>query len=107
MTNHPDLLSDYFKDDVSPRVPNNNKEEIKLADTTSNDHENSRLMGIDKQRPITLNLTFRNGLLSELSRNFREVIFSESKFLVGIPVLDIRYIHSRSQSSNPFHLFND
>ncbi len=105
--NHPDLPSDYFEEDISPRASNNDEEEIRLADTMGNNDENSRPADIDKQRPTTPNLISRNGLLRELSRNFREVTFSESKFPVGTPVLDTRYVHPRIRSNNPFYLFND
>ncbi len=47
-TNHLDLLSDYFEEDISPGALNNNKEEIRSVDTTSNDDENSRPADIDK-----------------------------------------------------------
>ncbi len=47
-TNHPDLPSDYFEEDISPAASNNNKEEIRTADTTGNDDENSRPADIDK-----------------------------------------------------------
>ena len=53
--NHPDLLSDNFKENISLGVSNNDKEKIRLADTIGNDNENSRPVNIDKQRPITLN----------------------------------------------------
>ncbi len=42
-----------------------------------------------------------------MSRNFKEVTFGKSKFLVGTPVLDIRYEDPRSQNNNPFYPFND
>ena len=48
----------------------------------------------------------RNGLLGELSSNFREVTLSESEFLASIPVLATRYKHSRSQNNNLFYPFN-
>ncbi len=106
-TNHPDLPSDYFEEDISPETSNNDEEEIRLADTMGNDDENSRPADIDEQRPTTPNWTPRNGRLSESSRNFREVTFSKSKFPVGTPVSDTRYVHPGSRSNNPFHLFND
>ncbi len=106
-TNHLDLPSDYFAEDISPGASNNNKEEIRPADITDNDDENSRPANIDKKRPTTPNWTSRNGLLSELSQNFREVTFSKSEFPIGTPVSDTRYVHHGSQSNNPFHLFND
>ncbi len=96
MTNHPDLLSDYFEEDISPEASNNHEEEIRLADIIGNDDKNSRPMDIDKQRPTTPNWIPRNGLLSELSQNFREVIFSEFKFLVSTSVSDTSYVHLES-----------
>ncbi len=107
MTNHLDLPSDYFEEDISSGVSNNDKEEIRLADTMGNDDKNIRPVDIDKQRPITLNWTPRNGLLSELPRNFREVTFSRSEFPVSTPVSDTRYVLSESQSNNPFYPFNN
>ncbi len=106
-TNHPALPSDYFEEDISLKASNNDEEEIRPADTTDNDDENSKLADIDKKRLTIPNWTPQNGLLSELSRNFREVTFSKSKFLVGTPILDTRYVHPGSQSNNPFYLFND
>ncbi len=61
-----------------------------------NDNKNSRPTDIDIKRPATLNETLRNELPNELSRNFKEVTFSKSEFLFGIPVLDIRYMRPRS-----------
>ncbi len=106
-TNHPDLLSDYFEEDISPGASNNDKKEIRPADITDNDDGNSRPADIDEQSPTTPNWTPRNGLLSESSRNFRKVTFSESEFPVGTPVSDTRYVHPGSRSNNPFHSFND
>lgn len=74
--NYPDLSSDNFKEDISLGASNNDKEKIRLANTTGNDNENSRLANIDKQRLITPNWTLQNGILSELFWNFREVTFS-------------------------------
>ena len=54
-TNHPDFLSDKFEENISPGVPNNNNEKIRLADITNNVNENSRPANIDEQRPTTLN----------------------------------------------------
>ncbi len=105
--NHPDLPRDYFEEDISPGASNNDKEKIRPANTTGNDDENSRPTDIDKQRPITPNCKTQNRLLSELSWNFREVIFGESKFLVSTSVLDTKYMHHRSRSNNLFHPFND
>ena len=93
ITNHPNLPSDNFKEDMSLRVPNNNKEEIRLADTISSFNRYSKPANIDKERPTTPNWISQNVLLSELSRNFREVTFSESEFPVGTLVLDTRYVH--------------
>ena len=39
--------------------------------------------------------------------NFREITFNEFEFLVGTPVLDIRYEYLRSQNNNLFYPFND
>ncbi len=47
-TNHPDLPSDYFKEDISPRALNNNEEKIRPVDTLGNDNENSKPANIDK-----------------------------------------------------------
>lgn len=38
---------------------------------------------------------------------FREITFSESKFLAGIPVLNTKYKHIKSQNNNPFYSFNN
>ncbi len=56
-TNHPDLPSDYFEEDISPGASNNDDEKIRPADTTGNDNKNSRPVNIDKQRPTTPNWT--------------------------------------------------
>ncbi len=106
-TNHLGLPSDYFEEDISPGVSNNDEEEIKPADTIDNDDENSRPADIDEQRPITPNWIPQNGLLSESSRNFREVMLCESEFPVGTPVSDTRYMHPGSRSNNPFYPFNN
>ncbi len=106
MTNYPNSSSDYFKKDVSLETSKNNEEEIRPAHITHNDNENSRPPDIDKQRPTIPNWIPRNGLLSELSRNFREVTFSESEFSIGTPVSDTRYVHPGSQNSNLFYPFN-
>ncbi len=53
--NHPDLPSDYFKEDISLGISNNDEEEIRPADTTGHDDENSRPANIDEQRPTTPN----------------------------------------------------
>lgn len=37
-TNYLDLLSDNFEKDISPKVPNNNKEDIRSANITANDN---------------------------------------------------------------------
>ncbi len=47
-TNHPDLPSDYFEEDISPGASNNDEEEIRPADITGNDDENSRPADIDQ-----------------------------------------------------------
>ncbi len=47
-TNHPDLPSDYFEEDISPGASNNDKKEIRLPDTMGNDDENSRPADIDQ-----------------------------------------------------------
>lgn len=61
-----------------------------------NDNEDIKLTDINKQKPITLNWISQNRLFSELSRNFKEVIFSKSECSFGISVLDSRYTHSGS-----------
>lgn len=38
---------------------------------------------------------------------FKKIYVNESKFLVGIPILDIRYEYFKSQNNNPFHLLHD
>ncbi len=55
MTNHPDLLSDYIKEDINLRASNNDEEIIRPADTLGNDYEKSRPADIDEQRPTTPN----------------------------------------------------
>ena len=42
-----------------------------------------------------------------MSENFRKVMFNESKFLIGISVLDTKYEHLESQKNNLFYPFND
>ncbi len=106
-TNHPDLPSNNFEEDVSLGTSNNDEEKIKPVDITGNDDKNSRPTDIDKQRPTTPNWTPWNGLLSKSSWNFREVMFSESEFPVDTPVLDTRYVHPENWSSNLFYPFND
>ncbi len=95
-TNHSDLPSNYFEEDISPRTSNNNEVEIRPADTRNNDDKNSRAADIDKPRSKTPNWTPRNRLLSELSWNSREVTFRESEFPVNTPILDTRYMHLES-----------
>ena len=58
-----------------------------------NNNKNIRPANIDKKRPIIPNEILSNVLLSELSRNFREITFSKFEYLVGIPVLNTRYEH--------------
>lgn len=48
MTNYPDSPSEYFEKDICLGVSNNNKEEIRPADTIGNDNNNSKLADIDK-----------------------------------------------------------
>ncbi len=106
-TNHSDLLSGYFKEDISSGTSNNDKEEIRFADTIGNDYENGKSADRDDQKPTTSNWTPRNSLLSESSRIFREVTFGESEFPISTLLFDIRYVHPGSGSSNLFHPFND
>ena len=105
-TNHPDLLSDNFKKNISSRASNNNKEKIRPADINNN-KEDIKLVDIDKQRQPTPNWRFQNKLLNESSFTFREATFSESQFPTGTPVLDTQYEHLRSQNNNPFYPFNN
>lgn len=63
--NHLDLSSDKFEEDISLGASNNDKEKMRPVDTNSNNDENSRPVDIAKQKPITLNETPWNGLLSE------------------------------------------
>ncbi len=101
------MPSDDFEKDISLGVSNNNKEKIRTANIISNDNKNSKPVDIDEETPIIPNWTTQNKLLSKLSQNFKEVTFSESKFLFSIPVLDTGYVHPGSQSSNPFYPFNN
>ncbi len=48
ITNHLNLLSDNFKEDISLGALNNNKKTMRLADTIGNDDENSGPADIDK-----------------------------------------------------------
>ena len=104
-TNSLDLPSDNNKENISPNASNNGKKKIRPADI-DNDEQDMRQADIDKQRPTTPNWTPWNGLLNESSLTFREMMFSKSEFLAGIPVLDTRYEHSGSQNNNPFYPFN-
>ncbi len=92
MTNCPDLPLNNNKKSISPGALNHGEKEIRPV---GNDNENIKPMDINQQRPTTLNWTSRNRLWSELSRNFREVTFSESELLVNTSVLDTRYEHPR------------
>lgn len=47
-TNHPNLSLNYFEEDISPVIANNNKNKIRLADTRNNDNKNSRSIDINK-----------------------------------------------------------
>ena len=105
-TNHPDLLSDNFEEDISLGASNNGKERIRPRDI-NNDKEDIRPANLDKQRPATPNWRLRNILPSESSSTFREVMFNESEFLADTLVSDTQYKHPASQNSNPFYLFND
>ena len=104
-TNLLDLLSDNNKEDIGPEASNNGKERIRLADM-DNYKEDIRPADIDKKRPASPYWMSQNGLLSELSSNLRDVMFSESKFPVSTPVLDTRYKHPGSQNNNLFYPFN-
>ena len=46
-TNHPDLPSNNFQENISPKISNNGKKKIKPADIMNNNNENSRLMDIN------------------------------------------------------------
>lgn len=54
ITNHPNLPSDNFEEDISSKVSNNGKEKIRLADININ-KEDIRPVDIDQERPITPN----------------------------------------------------
>lgn len=101
------MLSDNFEENISSNTSNNGEKEFKPANTISNNNKNSKYANIDQQRPIIPNRIFQNGLLSDLSRNFRQIIFSESEFSVSIPISNTRYKHSEYSSSNQFHSFNN
>ena len=100
-----DLPSDNNKEDISPREYNNSKRRIKLADIDNN-KKDIRLADIGNQKPATPNWIPRNKLPSELSSTFRELRFSESKFLAGISLSDTKYRHSGRQNNNLFYPFN-
>ncbi len=103
-TNYPDLLSDNNKESISLGISNHGEKRIRLAD---NDEKDIRPANINQQRPTTPHWTLWNGLLSELSRNFREITFSKSEFPFGTPVYDTRYEYPESQNNYLFYLFND
>ena len=105
-TNHSDLPSDNFEEDISPGASNNGEEKIRPVDI-DNDEEDIRPADLDKQRLAIPNWRPQNRLLSELSSTFREVTFSESEFPAGTPVSDTQYEHPGSQNNNPFYPFND
>lgn len=79
----------------------------RLKNITSNDDKDIGLADIDQQRPTTLNWTPQIKLLNKLSQNFKEIMFSEFKFLVNIPASNTRYPQSKNQNNNPFQLFNN
>lgn len=47
MTNHLDLPSNNFEEHISPKILNNDKKKIRLANTTSSKNKNSKLADID------------------------------------------------------------
>ena len=102
MKTRPNLPLD--KKNISLKALNHGKEIIKPA---GNNNEDIKLANIHQLKPITPNWTCQNRLLSKLSRNFREITLSKSKFPVNTPVLDTRYKHPRCQNNNTFYLFND
>lgn len=71
------------------------RKKIKLVDIMSNNNENSRLADINQLKPITSNQIFYNKLLSKLTWNFKENMFSKSEISVDISVLDIRYMYNK------------
>lgn len=48
----------------------------------------------------------QNGLFSESSSTFKEIIFSNSKFLASISVSDTKYKQPRFSNNNLFNFFN-
>ena len=102
-----DLLSDNFEKDIGLKLSNNDKEKIRLAYIIGNNNKNNISADIDQPRPIIPKWTPQNGLLSDLSQNFKQVTFSKSKFPFGTSVSNIRYKHLGSWSRNLLHSFND
>lgn len=72
------------------KISNNGKKKIRVAGIDI-DKENIRPGNINKQKLTTPNCMSQNGLLSESFSTFKEVIFSEFRFLVGTPVVNIKY----------------
>ena len=107
ITNHLYLLSNNFKKDISLKASSNRKKTISLLDIIGNNNENCRYVNIDQQKSTILNWIAQNGLLSDLFRNFKQIMFNKSQFPIGTPVLNTRYKHLGSQSSNSFYLFNN
>ena len=104
-TNPLDLPSDNNKENINPKALNNGEERIRLVDI-DNGKEDIRSADIDKERLVTPNQIFENGLLSESFSTFIEVMFSKSEFLAGTPVSNTRYKYPRSQNNNLSYLFN-
>ena len=104
-TNGLDLPSDKNEENISPRASNNGKEGIRPVDIDNNE-EDIKQADIDKQRPATPNWTSRDRLLSQSSLTFREMTFSESKFLTGIFILDNTDKYPKSQTNISFYPFN-
>lgn len=106
ITNFLNLLSNNNKKDIKLIILENNKEKIRLADIDNN-KKNIRPTDINKKKPITINWTFWNRLLSKFFLTFRKVIFNKSEFLAGISVLNTKYKHLKCQIYNLIYLFND
>lgn len=101
------MLLNKFPKNISPSLLNKNKKKIRLVETINNSNKNSKLTDGDQQRLTLLNFILWNKPLYDLSQNFRHVIFSKSKFLVSILVLNTRYEYFRREISNLIYLFNN
>lgn len=104
-THLPNLPFDNNEEDIGLRASNYNDKRIRLRPANNMDSNNNR--DIAQQRLTTPDWILRKRLLSELSRNFKKVMFSKSSFLFGISLLDIRYEHPGSQNNNLFYSFNN